>query len=194
MPEESRPAVEIAERLAEGPVSEEERWAAYVAAGEAYDAADFPDSWAGYCAYRAVERPSDYEQPTSWDDDTAAWVAHSAAQPAAWINRQWDNTILQAERMAIADLIRDIFGNPFRAMTISPAMLAWNEGVVVRLAQVAYDERHMPEGTLDNGRLAILADGLEEAGCTDADILDHLRGPRPHVRGCWAVDLCLGKS
>src|SRR5262249_8200240 len=43
-------------------------------------------------------------------------------------------------------------------------------------------------------RLAILADALEEAGCTDADVLGHLRGPGPHVRGCWTVDLCLGKS
>ena len=73
-------------------------------------------------------------------------------------------------------------------------LLAWNDAVVVRLAQSAYEERHLPAGTLDNGRLAVLADALEEAGCTDADILDHLRGPGPHVRGCWPVDLCLGKS
>jgi hypothetical protein len=65
---------------------------------------------------------------------------------------------------------------------------------VVRLAQAAYDDRHLPAGTLDNGRLAILADALEEAGCTDADVLGHLRGPGPHVRGCWAVDLLLGKA
>jgi hypothetical protein len=43
-------------------------------------------------------------------------------------------------------------------------------------------------------RLPVLADALEEAGCTNADILDHLRGPGPHARGCWAVDLLLGKS
>jgi hypothetical protein len=90
--------------------------------------------------------------------------------------------------------IHDIFGNPFRAATLSPAVLAWNDGLVVRLAQSAYDERQLPEGTLDNGRLAILADALEEAGCTVADILGHLRSPGPHVRGCWPVDLVLGKS
>jgi hypothetical protein len=65
---------------------------------------------------------------------------------------------------------------------------------VVRLAQAAYDERHMPEGTLDNVWLAVLADALEEAGCSDAEILNHLRRPGPHVRGCWVIDLCLGKS
>ena len=83
---------------------------------------------------------------------------------------------------------------PFRSITISPPSSTWNDAVVVRLAQAAYEERHLPAGTLDNGRLAVLADALEEAGCTDADMLGHLRGPGPHVRGCWPVDLCLGKS
>lgn len=98
------------------------------------------------------------------------------------------------ESQAQCQLIRDIMGNPFRFATINPACLTWNDAAVVRLAQVAYDERQLPEGTLDNSRLAILADALEEAGCTDAEILDHFRSPGPHVRGCWAVDLCLGKS
>jgi len=88
----------------------------------------------------------------------------------------------------------DIFGNPFCPCTISPAAFAWNGHLIVRLAQVAYEERHLPSGTLDNTRQAILADALEEAGCTDQQILDHLRSPGPHVRGCWPVDLCLGKS
>ena len=91
-------------------------------------------------------------------------------------------------------LLRDVVGNPFRRVVPSPAWLAWNDATVARLAQAAYEERHMPEGTLDNGRLAVLADTLEEAGCTDADILNHLRGPGPHVRGCWVVDLLLGKE
>jgi hypothetical protein len=43
-------------------------------------------------------------------------------------------------------------------------------------------------------RLPVLADALEEAGCTISDILDHCRGPGPHVRGCWVVDLLLGKE
>jgi hypothetical protein len=93
-----------------------------------------------------------------------------------------------------ADLVRNIFGNSFRSVTISSTVLVWNDGLVVRLAQAAYEERHLPAGTLDNGRLAFLADALEEAGCTDTDILGHLRGPGPHVRGCWPLDLCLGIS
>ncbi len=91
-------------------------------------------------------------------------------------------------------LVRCIFGNPFRPITIFPAVLAWNDSLVARLAQATYEECDLPDGTLDNGLLAILADALEEAGCTDTDILGHLRGPDPHVRGCWPVDLCLGKD
>ena len=54
--------------------------------------------------------------------------------------------------------------------------------------------RSLPAGTLDPARLAVLADALEDAGCTDAGLLGHLRGPGPHVRGCWAVDLLIGKG
>jgi hypothetical protein len=65
---------------------------------------------------------------------------------------------------------------------------------VVALAQAAYDEREQPSGRLDVARLAVLADALEDAGCDQPDLLGHLRGPGPHVRGCWAVDLLLGKE
>jgi hypothetical protein len=88
----------------------------------------------------------------------------------------------------------DIFGNPFRPITINPAWLTWNDGTVVRLAQSAYEERHLPAGLLDNARLVVLADALEEASCDNAEILSHCRGPGPHVRGCWVVDLLLGRN
>jgi hypothetical protein len=65
---------------------------------------------------------------------------------------------------------------------------------VSSLAQAAYDVRLLPSGELDAARLAVLSDALEEAGCTDGALLSHLRGPGPHVRGCWAVDLILGKK
>jgi hypothetical protein len=65
---------------------------------------------------------------------------------------------------------------------------------VVALAAAAYNERTYPAGTLEATRLAILADALEEAGCTEQAILDHLRAPGLHVRGCWAVDLVLAKK
>jgi hypothetical protein len=100
-----------------------------------------------------------------------------------------------AETSAQAALVRDLFGNPFRPPpTLDPGVLQWDEGTVVRLAQTAYDNRTMPAGTLDPARLAVLADALEEAGCEDAEILGHLRGPGPHVRGCQVVDLLLDKK
>lgn len=91
-------------------------------------------------------------------------------------------------------LIHDIFGNPFRPVTIGPTWLAWNDRTIPKLAQAIYDERQLPSGHFDAGRLAILADALEEAGCANADILSHCRSPGPHVRGCWVVDLLLGKK
>jgi hypothetical protein len=85
-----------------------------------------------------------------------------------------------------AGLIRCIFGNPFRPATVDPCWLTWNAGMVVQLAEMIYKERRF-------GDLPILADALEEAGCADEDILCHCRAPDEHVRGCWVVDLVLGK-
>jgi hypothetical protein len=73
-------------------------------------------------------------------------------------------------------------------------VLAWGAGTLQKLAQAAYEARQLPDGKLGPTRLASLADALEDAGCTDAELLGHLRGPRPQVRGCWAVDLVLGRS
>ena len=95
------------------------------------------------------------------------------------------------ERRAECQLLQEVFGNPFRPVTASPS---WRSPQVVALAQAAYDERELPAGTLDTSRLAVLSDALEDAGCTAAALLGHLRGPGPHVRGCWAVDLLLGKA
>jgi hypothetical protein len=146
---------------------------------------------AGYhAAWAAVWLLS--ENIASWQVSTEATKARNAI--GGFIRRHGEEDALVPERFRQAVLVRDIFGNPFRPVAIAPAVLSWNDAVVVRLAQAAYQERHLPAGTLDNGRLAVLADALEEAGCTDAGILGHLRGPGPHVRGCWAVGLCLGKS
>jgi hypothetical protein len=81
-------------------------------------------------------------------------------------------------------LVRCIFGNPFRPVTLNPA---WQTSNVTALAQSIYDERAFD-------RLPILADALEDAGCDNADILNHCRQPGEHVRGCWVVDLLLGKE
>src|SRR5262249_34968581 len=95
------------------------------------------------------------------------------------------------EQTAQILLLRDLLGNPFRPPDIDPV---WRSRSVLSLAGSAYEEHSLPSGELDPVRLAVLADALEEAGCTDGDILTHLRSPGPHVRGCWAVDLCLSRS
>jgi hypothetical protein len=77
-----------------------------------------------------------------------------------------------------------VFANPFRPTAVEPA---WLTQTVTALAQDIYDERAFE-------RLPILADAVEEAGCTGAALLGHLRGSGAHVRGCWAVDLLLGKT
>jgi hypothetical protein len=87
----------------------------------------------------------------------------------------------------LSDLLRDIFGNPFNTRGMDLDWLSCNQGSVRQLAQVVYGERLWED-------LPVLADALEEAGCDNADILGHLRGPGPHVRGCWAVDLLLDKE
>jgi hypothetical protein len=87
-------------------------------------------------------------------------------------------------------LLRDIFGNPFRPVKL---IAAHRTPAVVSLARAAYDERHLPSGELDTHRLAVLADALEEAGAP-GEVVAHLRGPGPHVRGCWPVDALLAKE
>ena len=81
----------------------------------------------------------------------------------------------------------DIFGNPFRPVQVDPTWLRWNDSTIPKIAQSLYDDRAFD-------RMPILADALEDAGCTDAAILDHCRGPGPHSRGCFLIDLLLGKE
>ena len=92
------------------------------------------------------------------------------------------------EPTAQAVLLRCIIGNPFRPPPpLPPAVLACNNGTVPRIAEAIYEQRAFQ-------RLPILADALLDAGCDNEDIIQHCRSPGPHVRGCWAVDLILGKS
>jgi hypothetical protein len=79
---------------------------------------------------------------------------------------------------------RDIFGNPFRPVTVDPS---WRTPTVTALAEAIYADRAFD-------RPPVLADALEEAGCDNADVLAHCRGDGPHVRGCWVVDLVLGEN
>jgi hypothetical protein len=66
-------------------------------------------------------------------------------------------------------------------------MRSWSDGIVPKLGQAIYAERRF-------NHLPILADAFEEAGCTNAGILNHCRLPGEHVRGCWVIDLILGKK
>jgi hypothetical protein len=89
----------------------------------------------------------------------------------------------------------DLLGTRFRpTRSLSALMRSWHDGLIPKLAQSAYEHRPLPGGQLDAARLAVLADALEEAGCTDRALLDHLRGPGPHVRGCWAIDLLTARG
>ena len=83
------------------------------------------------------------------------------------------------------ELFRDVFGNPFRP---APFAKAWRTDTAVALARQMYASR-------DFSGMPILADALQDAGCDSDDILDHCRDTnQPHVRGCWVVDLVLGRK
>jgi hypothetical protein len=114
-----------------------------------------------------------------------AWNAVSEARQVLLLHSSgFDNSV---ECRAQAALLREIIGNPFSSSIINRAILRWQDAIVPKLAGGLYDE-------LDFDRLPILADALEEAGCTNTDILNHCRQPGEHVRGCWVIDLVLGKE
>jgi hypothetical protein len=81
-------------------------------------------------------------------------------------------------------LLRDIFCNPFRSAAVDPS---WLTPKVNRLTQTIYDDQVFD-------RMLELANALEEGGCTNKEILQHCRQQGVHVRGCWVVDLLLGKK
>jgi hypothetical protein len=80
-------------------------------------------------------------------------------------------------------VLRCIFGNPFRPVPLNPS---WLTSTVLALASGIYSDRAFD-------RMPILADALQDAGCSNEDILNHCRGPGPHTRGCCVVDACLGR-
>jgi len=213
--ERSRQAVEVGERFADGETTLMElataRAAAEAAHAEASATADnamramnhgdyvyYANLRAtGFAAGAAVEcatHPA-LAATTSIAENfigTAATRCVSNLEAVWW---GWDDPNAAAEQAAVerdarktlCDLIHDIFGNPFHTVSLNTAWLTWNDGTIPKLAHAIYDERVFD-------RMPILADALEEAGCTDANILEHFRAPGPHVRGCWAVDILLGNS
>lgn len=108
-------------------------------------------------------------------------VAVAARHALAESNQEeWARSL--AERSQ--ELIPCVFGNLFRPVAADPR---WFTSTVVTLARTVYEDRCFD-------RLPILADALEEAGCDEPDVPGHLRGEGPHVRGCWVVDLVLGRG
>ncbi len=173
----SERAVATAERYADGLASNQELHAALAAARAAVRAARSRNVCHGIAAACAAMTVNDSVLAL---DQQAAWLAAYARAP---------NLLEQpAELRAQADLVRDLFGNPFRPPApAEAAWLEWDGGAVRRLAQAVYAERAFAD-------LPVLADALEDAGCEEGDLLAHLRGPGPHALGCWALDLLLGKG
>jgi len=122
---------------------------------------------------------------SEWDRESA--VATSVAWAISWASNHPSDVAFDAECVEQAVLLRDIIGNPFRSFAVDSSWLSWRDSTIPKLAQAIYDERAFD-------LLPILADALEDAGCDNADILNHCRQPGEHVRGCWVVDLLLGKE
>jgi hypothetical protein len=191
----SRAAVLVAERyvddLARKAVLE-------TAEQEAFEAVEnfmkeFPDmQFMAIPAYHAMRAASCLTGPTSgrrpisgaghWTQKAMAW--HLAPIPE---QRKKREDIERTEENRQVAVVRDIFGNPFRPAVLDPLCLAWNDGAVVKLAQTIYEERAFE-------RLPMLAGALEAAGCRDPEILNHCRQSGVHVRGCWVIDIILGKN
>jgi len=133
--------------------------------------------------------------PKAANDWISIWNIHesciapeprNAARDVLWRSISTIRTmpIRDVSTSVTGTILRDIFGNPFRPIAIDPR---WLTSTVVDLASAIYQEKAFD-------RMPILADALMDAGCDNEEIIAHCRGEGPHVRGCWAVDLLLGKS
>lgn len=195
-----RTAVETAERYADGRATQTELKAAYVPAATVWSESSVRASRLMTVEEQAASAAMHCSSPVGFDSVMASITAHPAARAqsenliAAIVEaaKAGADSYARPEpdkwgdaRQSQARLLRDVVGNPFRpAPTFDPA---WRTTEVARLVQEIYDARSFE-------RMPELADALQEAGCHDREILDHLRGPGSHVRGCWALDLVLGKD
>jgi hypothetical protein len=186
VPDLGRRAVEVAEEFADGAADADQLQASFNAASRDSAAGLPPDIalMSIRAAQSAAGLPLYFWGPMEWpikairqDGFHRAVAAGAGRLPAS---------LHQAECARQAALLRDLFA-PFHCGDLRPGCLAWNDGMLDRLARAIHENKAFQD-------LPILADALEEAGCTDPAILDHCRGPGPHVRGCWVVDLILGKS
>ncbi|MDY3553783.1 hypothetical protein R5W24_002897 [Gemmata sp. JC717] len=125
--------------------------------------------------------------PSKNADDAAGYASEAVARIVAPGYPQnliaWQ-TARMFEELAQCAILRDIFGNPFRPVAVERS---WLTSTVLLLTERIYQDRAFDQ-------IPILADALQDAGCGNDDILNHLRSDGPHVKGCWALDLVLGKS
>jgi hypothetical protein len=182
-----RMAVETAERFADGDASSEEMTAASTITepSRLYRAAKGdvhgPDVWDLIATGKAIDAACEAGGPLH----SLSSVAFHASQAIAFCREaKGGEQPATDEGAAQCLLIRDIFGNPFRPVSINSS---WLTPKVVSVATGIYSDRAFD-------RMPILADSLQDADCSDSTVLEHLRGPSPHVKGCWALDLLLGKS
>jgi hypothetical protein len=189
---ESRRAVELSEAYADGLIEDTERAAAHqaatVVARRERASAPVAAEWASsqrIPQFRLGQATADSASGTAYHAAEAAYSgAYYAAGTADRAAFDAGTQTKELELAAQAHLLRDIFGNPYRPVVLDPP---WHTSTVLALAEGIYSDRAFD-------RLPILADALQDAGCDHSDILDHCRGPGPHVRGCWVVDLILGKD
>jgi hypothetical protein len=175
---QQREAVEINERFADGLATNRERADARAVLGRD------PDDWRLPPKER---RAGKIRENLYWVLAAPSDILVCAKGTPYRMARGDDRLVREPSDPRFADLIREIFANPFGPPRIEPGWKRYNNGAVVHLAQTVSDEQ-------DFSHLPVLADALEDAGCTDAAILEHCRRPGGHVRGCWVVDLILGKK
>jgi hypothetical protein len=203
--EPGRAAVFSAERYAGGDATREELEAAERLAFEACLAMldstlDF--DWEAVPAWHAMAAAGSFTGAMS-SRRPMSGAAYNVRHAVAWEKVPApEKNAVREERVRVEavrqwDLVLDIFGNPFRPVHLDAACLT---PMVVALARASWEQRIATDPsrpgwlTLDPVRLMVLADALEEAGAGEAEVLEHLRGFGEHVRGCWCVDLLLGKT
>ncbi|WP_232069902.1 hypothetical protein [Gemmata massiliana] len=129
---------------------------------------------------RQVRLAESVLQASRFTAESLTFIAHAVIDAGYFTSRDRPGDLSD-----VCDLLRDIFGNPFRPLDL-PA--DWCTSTAFALAAQMYDSR-------DFSAMPVLADALQDAGCEDDVILTHCRDPKQvHVRGCWIVDLLLGKE
>jgi hypothetical protein len=179
--EPCRKVIEILEDFVDGKANEE----ALAAAGAAVKAEGRTARY-GLASLSVWKKTWAVSTNEGWEAArSGAWGEHQeAARAEAWAGILKECEVVSEKQ---CNSLRCIFGDPFRPVVPDPNWRTWNDNTLPQLAERIYLDRafdHLP----------ILADALEKTGCADQDILNHCREPGPHVRGCWVVDLVLGKT